>query len=234
MYGFAAKDHVIDKITDQIPSASEFEAASGFNNIAETSSNGLLLPNNRLPLRIQNPSRKLNGAQKRVQVAGDMFKRLESSWDSNVISLTVSPFERKEERLKALTGRRMVDGSGARVSSAREGGEFWDGMEVFYDGYLYKKGRIVRSTKRRFFRLTATNLIYFEDDRSTVELGKIQLSDLMRVNSSDFEQAEGKSDEEPLWFSLVTLSRTLELRAENRISMVKWIEEIRHAAGMTN
>ena len=93
------------------------------------------------------------------------------------------------------------------------------------EGFLYKKGGIIKSWARRYFILTHQSLCYFRREREDLEglepLGRIFLSDIVKIDT------EGIEKKKAFVFALHTKKRAVLLQAANHEDRDKWVEVIR-------
>ena len=95
---------------------------------------------------------------------------------------------------------------------------------ILKEGFLYKKGGIMKSWSRRYFVLTAQSLCYFrsEDHQRLEPLGRIFLSDIVNI------ETEGEK-KKAFVFALHTKKRAVLLQAANVEDKDKWVEAIRRS-----
>ena len=100
------------------------------------------------------------------------------------------------------------------------------------EGFLFKKGGIIKSWSRRYCVLNKQSLCYFkhEFDASTQEtegggglapLGRIFLSDVVNI------QSEGVEKKKAFVFALHTRKRAVLFQAANTEDKEKWVEAIK-------
>ena len=100
---------------------------------------------------------------------------------------------------------------------------------VLKDGFLYKKGGIIKSWTRRYFILNKQSLCYFrrEQEDGTAEnlhpLGRIFLSDIVNI------ETEGVEKKKAFVFALHTKKRSVLLQAANVEDKESWAAAIRGA-----
>ena len=105
------------------------------------------------------------------------------------------------------------------------------------EGFLYKKGGIIKSWTRRFFILNKQSLCYFKNElgascesresksNSSAELhpmGRVFLSDIVNITT------EGVEKKKAFVFALHTKKRAILLQAANSEDKERWAEAIRH------
>ena len=109
-----------------------------------------------------------------------------------------------------------------------------DDDEVIMQGYLYKKGNINKSWKKRYFFLVNSYLYYFQkgsDDTRGKFKGKIDLSNVTRARASLSDAGLAAFE-----FDIITPYRTFHLKVdggndEDKLSlMLHWIDQINVAA----
>jgi hypothetical protein len=95
------------------------------------------------------------------------------------------------------------------------------------EGFLFKKGVINLSFRKRYFLLTTRSLLYFEDKPTSpdaVPKGKIDLASVSKVDV--------RSDEARERFTVYTAARDYHLRAETVAESEAWIAAISGAVEM--
>ena len=95
------------------------------------------------------------------------------------------------------------------------------------EGFLYKKGVINLSFRKRYFLLTTRSLLYFDDKPSSPDAapkGKIDLASVSKVDV--------RSDEARERFTVYTAARDYHLRAETVAESEAWIAAISGAVEM--
>ena len=99
-------------------------------------------------------------------------------------------------------------------------------------GFLNKKGGIIKSWSRRYFMLNKQSLVYFrreqefnsESPQSGLSpLGRIFLTDVVNI------EAESVRKKEPFVFSLHTKKRSILLQASSAAECDSWVSAIREA-----
>ena len=100
---------------------------------------------------------------------------------------------------------------------------------VLKDGFLYKKGGIMKSWTRRYFILNKQSLCYFrreQEDGSADNLhplGRIFLSDVVKI------ETDGVEKKKAFVFALHTKKRAVLLQAANVDDREAWASAIRRA-----
>lgn len=94
------------------------------------------------------------------------------------------------------------------------------------EGWLYKRGRVNTSYKRRFFRLKNTCLVYYIDDNSKKPQGDI----LLTGATIDSDPANN----EIFGFQLKSNGRTYIIRASDKEDMDWWVDKIAPILGGTS
>ncbi len=93
------------------------------------------------------------------------------------------------------------------------------------EGFLFKKGGIIKSWSRRYFILTHQSLCYFKREFETQEglepLGRVFLSDIVSIAT------EGIEKKKAFVFALHTKKRAVLLQAANSEDRDKWVEAIK-------
>lgn len=93
---------------------------------------------------------------------------------------------------------------------------------ILKEGFLYKKGGIIKSWSRRYFVLSPQSLCYFrsEEHMKLEPLGRIFLSDIVSIS------ADGTEKRKAFVFALHTKKRAVLLQGANTDDRDKWIETI--------
>ena len=93
---------------------------------------------------------------------------------------------------------------------------------ILKEGFLYKKGGIIKSWSRRYFVLSPQSLCYFrsEEHMRMEPLGRIFLSDIVSIST------EGTEKRKAFVFALHTKKRAVLLQGANTEDREKWIEAI--------
>ena len=100
------------------------------------------------------------------------------------------------------------------------------GGTILKEGFLFKKGGVMKSWSRRYFVLTPQSLSYFKSElhQSTRQpLGRIFLSDIVRISTESTEKRKA------FVFALLTKKRTVLLQAANTEDREKWAEAVRRS-----
>lgn len=92
-------------------------------------------------------------------------------------------------------------------------------IKVIKEGYLTKKGAVVKSWKRRYFKLDLLKLAYYDKPADSDPIRVINCSDIVTATKSF------GSDREHL-FEVVTDGRTFYMQGDTAEEMNSWIEEI--------
>ena len=102
---------------------------------------------------------------------------------------------------------------------------------ILKEGYLCKKGGVIKSWSRRYFVLNHQCLCYFkralnsaEADSGLQPLGRVFLSDIVDI------ETEGVEKKRAFVFSLNTKKRGVLLQASNYDDKEKWVDAVRQAA----
>ena len=100
------------------------------------------------------------------------------------------------------------------------------GSIVSKEGFLYKKGGIIKSWSRRYFVLSPQSLCYFrsETHEKLEPLGRIFLSDIVDISTESTEKKKA------FVFVLTTKKRAVLLQGANNEDRHKWVEAIKRAA----
>ena len=99
---------------------------------------------------------------------------------------------------------------------------------VIKEGFLYKKGGIIKSWSRRYFILNRQSLCYFRNEthdhlgEGLDPLGRIFLSDIVKI------ETEGVEKKKAFVFALHTKKRAVLLQASNNDDRDAWVDSIRH------
>ena len=101
---------------------------------------------------------------------------------------------------------------------------------ILKEGYLCKKGGVIKSWSRRYFVLNHQCLCYFkralnsaETDSGLQPLGRVFLSDIVDI------ETEGVEKKRAFVFSLNTKKRGVLLQASNYDDKEKWVDAVRQA-----
>ena len=98
---------------------------------------------------------------------------------------------------------------------------------ILKEGFLCKKGGVIKSWSRRYFILNRQSLCYFRREQSTSErlepMGRIFLSDVVNI------QAEGVEKKKSFVFALHTKKRAVLLQASNTEDRDRWVEAVQQA-----
>ncbi|XP_031570154.1 pleckstrin homology domain-containing family A member 1-like isoform X2 [Actinia tenebrosa] len=95
------------------------------------------------------------------------------------------------------------------------------GIKTIKEGYMYKKGAVVRNWKKRYFRLDRNKLGYYEKDTDKEPIRSIANIDIMFVRTC----ASNEGNRENL-FEVITPSRTFTIQADTQEEMESWVKEI--------
>ena len=100
---------------------------------------------------------------------------------------------------------------------------------ILKEGFLCKKGGVIKSWSRRYFVLNHQCLCYFKrelngtEDAGLQPMGRVFLSDIVNI------ETEGVEKKKAFVFALHTKKRGVLLQASNDEDKVKWVEAVRHA-----
>ena len=97
---------------------------------------------------------------------------------------------------------------------------------ILKEGFLFKKGGVMKSWSRRYFVLTPQSLSYFKSElhqSARQPLGRIFLSDIVRISTESTEKRKA------FVFALLTKKRTVLLQAANTEDREKWAEAVRRS-----
>lgn len=95
---------------------------------------------------------------------------------------------------------------------------------ILKEGFLYKKGGIIKSWSRRYFILMRESLCYFRrevENQQGEPMGRIFLSDIVNI------ETEGVEKKKAFVFALHTKKRALLFQAANSEDRDRWVESIR-------
>lgn len=97
---------------------------------------------------------------------------------------------------------------------------------VSKEGFLYKKGGIIKSWSRRYFVLNPQSLCYFrsESHDKLEPLGRIFLSDIVGISTESTEKKKA------FVFVLHTKKRAVLLQGANNEDRDKWVASIEKAS----
>ena len=103
---------------------------------------------------------------------------------------------------------------------------------ILKEGFLFKKGGIIKSWSRRYFILNKQSLCYFKREQELKDmtmqeglhpLGRVFLSDVVNI------ETEGIEKRKSFVFALHTKKRAVLLQAANNEDRESWVEAIRRA-----
>ena len=100
---------------------------------------------------------------------------------------------------------------------------------ILKEGYLCKKGGVIKSWSRRYFVLNHQCLCYFKrapngaEDSGPQPLGRVFLSDIVDI------ETEGVEKKKAFVFALHTKKRGVLLQASNDEDREKWVHAVRQA-----
>ena len=96
------------------------------------------------------------------------------------------------------------------------------------EGFLFKKGGVIKSWSRRYFVLSPQSLCYFRSEahEKLEPLGRIFLSDIVSIS------AESTEKKKAFVFVLHTKKRAVLLQGANNEDRDKWVHGIKRAAEM--
>lgn len=103
---------------------------------------------------------------------------------------------------------------------------------ILKEGFLYKKGGIIKSWSRRYFILNKQSLCYFKREQEVSDgtmqeglhpLGRVFLSDVVNI------ETDGAEKKKAFVFALHTKKRAVLLQAANNQDREAWVEAIRRA-----
>lgn len=97
---------------------------------------------------------------------------------------------------------------------------------ILKEGFLFKKGGVMKSWSRRYFVLTPQSLSYFKSElhqTTRQPLGRIFLSDIVHISTESSEKRKA------FVFALLTKKRTVLLQAANTEDKEKWAEAVRRS-----
>ena len=105
---------------------------------------------------------------------------------------------------------------------------------IVKEGFLCKKGGLIKSWSRRYFVLNRQCLCYFKralsgmEDADLQPMGRVFLSDVVNIETDSVEKKKA------FVFALHTRKRGVLLQASNEDDKDKWIAAIRHALESDN
>lgn len=99
---------------------------------------------------------------------------------------------------------------------------------IVKEGFLCKKGGVIKSWSRRYFILNYQCLCYFkralnEADTDLQPMGRVFLSDIVNI------ETDGVEKKKAFVFALHTKKRAVLLQASNHEDKEKWIEAVKQA-----
>ena len=100
------------------------------------------------------------------------------------------------------------------------------GSIISKEGFLFKKGGIIKSWSRRYFVLSPQSLCYFRSEvhEKLEPLGRIFLSDIVSISTESTEKKKA------FVFVLHTKKRAVLLQGANNEDRDKWVECIKRAS----
>ena len=104
---------------------------------------------------------------------------------------------------------------------------------VVKEGFLNKRGVVLKTWSRRYFILNKQSLVYFRKEQEVHAevksdlrpMGRIFLSDIVSLNSA----AEGKEQKRPFVFAMHTKKRVIYLQASNGAEEEAWVAAIQQS-----
>lgn len=104
---------------------------------------------------------------------------------------------------------------------------------IVKEGFLCKKGGVIKSWSRRYFVLNRQCLCYFKRELNAAEvdlqpMGRVFLSDVVKI------ETDGVEKKRAFVFALHTKKRAVLLQASNNEDKEKWIGAIRQALESDN
>lgn len=105
---------------------------------------------------------------------------------------------------------------------------------IVKEGFLCKKGGVIKSWSRRYFVLNRQSLCYFKRELNAAEgtdlqpMGRVFLSDVVNI------ETDGVEKKKSFVFALHTKKRAVLLQASNSEDKEKWISAVRQAMETDN
>lgn len=105
---------------------------------------------------------------------------------------------------------------------------------IVKEGFLCKKGGVIKSWSRRYFVLNHQSLCYFKRELNAAEdtglqpMGRVFLSDVVHIETDSVEKKK------LFVFALHTKKRAVLLQASNNEDKEKWISAVRQAMDTDN
>jgi hypothetical protein len=126
---------------------------------------------------------------------------------------------------------RGAGGSAGVVPRGGDGGDSGDG--VLCEGWLVKQGKLIKSWKRRWFRLDKSSIQYYKSDQAGARAqGTISLKDVVQPSGQYTERA--KIVAKPHCLILHTRQRTYFFAAETEEELERWMKAISEATTKCN
>ncbi|XP_032222070.2 pleckstrin homology domain-containing family A member 1 isoform X2 [Nematostella vectensis] len=144
------------------------------------------------------------------------------SYETNIVGGVVI---RKPVVMKAdsdTESQASLDSQGSSFSESVAGTR---GIKVIKDGYLVKKGAVVKNWKKRYFKLDLVKFSYYEKDTDRDPIRTIPTVDISEARVSKI--VDGGTKEH--MFEVVTPHRTFYLQAYTDADMQSWIKALHSA-----
>jgi len=113
----------------------------------------------------------------------------------------------REESLESLRNPKYAHHSGLTTESSPVPTRATAIHKPIKEGWLTKRGHVIKNWKKRYFRLKDRVLFYYQNETSTDPLGKIQLDEGYTLKTLDEEENSSKPTSQSIGFKLVHPSK---------------------------
>jgi len=145
-------------------------------------------------------------------------------WEGNLPRYFAKPTTKNSTTLKELFIRAKYERKEYSADSKRES----TGQKLAYkEGFLTKRGIVVKNWKRRFVVLMGTVVQYYKKQKDPTPAGEILLKDATNIDCLP-EQVDGKA----FCFSIVTPTREFFVSCDNAKDLHDWVQLLRGAQSL--